>query len=197
MKSLAAIACLLLFLTTNAAAAAATSDLVYEVEVLVFETNLPELEGDEFWIQNPATSQLDELSDAVDVANASKSQSALSAFLDIIKEDKIYRVLAHKRWVQSVDAKSTTKLIRIRSDKSNNPELDGIVRFYRTRFLRLDLNLLFRTAASGTLYEQSDSTASTVYRIDNQRRMWKNKINYFDHPKFGALVQIKPVKKRR
>jgi hypothetical protein len=32
-----------------------------------------------------------------------------------------------------------------------------------------------------------------VYRISERRRVRNLEINYFDHPKFGALVQVTPI----
>jgi hypothetical protein len=169
-------------------------DSLYEVEIVVFQNILPELEGDELWVQNSSDSVIPELKEARIVSGKPSKKTKLSETIELLNADKNYRVLAHKRWVQRVDTKSSTIPVRIKSDKGLEQELDGTIKFYLTRFLRLDLNLLFRDISGATFLGQPEVFLTPVYRIDDQRRMRSNEVNYIDHPKFGALVRVSPTR---
>lgn len=169
-------------------------DSLYEVEIVVFQNVLPELEGDEFWVQNSSESVIPELKEARIISGKPSKRAKLSEMVELLNTDKNYRVLTHKRWVQRVDAKSSTIPVRVKSDKGMEQELDGTIKFYLTRFLRLDLNLLFRDLSGITYLEQPEVVLTPTYRIDDHRRMWSKEVNYIDHPKFGALVRISPTR---
>lgn len=157
----------------------------YEVEVLVFETRLPELEGAEVWIQSskfPAPDTADA------AAPTGTPGSDFAAAATALEKDGNYRVLARKRWVQSGEAKATTKPVRI---TTGDNELDGTLTFYLSRFLHMEVNMAFQP--SGGLLAGS-SAANLVYRIMEQRRIKSQDIHYFDHPKFGVLVRVAPSK---
>jgi len=180
--------------STSPTFATESPDSLYEVEIVVFQNILPELDGDELWVQNPSESIIPELKEARIISGKPSKRTKLSETVELLNTDKNYRVLAHERWVQRVDAKSSTIPVRIKSDKGMEQELDGTIKFYLTRFLRLDLNLLFRDISGATFLGQPEVVLTPVYRIDDHRRMWSNEVNYIDHPKFGALVRVSPTR---
>jgi hypothetical protein len=59
-----------------------------------------------------------------------------------------------------------------------------------SRHLHLDVNLLFRDAATA-----SAPGGSLVYRLSEQRKLKSQETHYFDHPKFGVLVRVMPLEK--
>lgn len=193
MKRLMVLLSLLGF-NPSPAFATESPDSLYEVEIVVFQNILPDLEGNELWVQNPSDSIIPELKEARIISGKPSKRAKLSETVELLNTDKNYRVLVHKRWVQQVDAKSSTKPVRIKSDKGMEQELDGTAKFYLTRFLRLDLNLLFRDISGTTFLGQPEVVLTPVYRIDDHRRMWRNEVNYIDHPKFGALVRVSPTR---
>jgi hypothetical protein len=156
----------------------------YEIEVLVFENRLPELEGGELWVNEPRIDRA-LLDEAVTMGTQSPSDAALSRAAALLEKDGHYRVLAHLRWQQTAEAKSATKPVRIRG---LDPALDGALRFYLSRFLHVDLALLWRPL---TKIEPGMAPPPTAaYWIDEHRRVRTKTLHYFDHPKFGALVRI-------
>lgn len=190
LRILSAVLLLAANLPSFAAAQATTADKesTYEVEVLVFENQLPDLQGGELLTRDtakPVRPISDTAQPPENIPGESYMQPALATLL---QKDGHYRVLAHARWLQSLDAKAIAKPVRIASRNPANPgELDGTIRFFMSRFLHLSVNLQFRDPAS------ADPTAPTVYRISEQRRIKTLELNYFDHPRFGVLARVVPV----
>lgn len=167
-----------------ATAAAPTAPSAYEVEVLVFENRLPDLDGNEQWGAGRATAQ--DATDAI-VLGSAPTGSDLASVAAALESDARYRLLSHRRWVQSADNKPASSPVLVRTD---NREIDGYVRFYMSRFLHVEVNLAFQPQAS-TL--GGVDPAPMPYRLSEQRRVKSQELHYFDHPKFGALVRVTPA----
>lgn len=180
-------ALLLLGLALPASAAPAEKESTYEVEVLVFENRLPDLIGDELLARDAATIRQRALDSAVPPEAATSEPYLQPAISNLLERDGHYRVLAHAHWQQTLDptGKAAVKPVRITSAKPD--ELDGTVQFYMSRYLHLDVNLLFR--------DEEAMKSGVVYRIGEQRRVKSQETQYFDHPKFGVLVRVMPVEK--
>lgn len=191
-----------LLIISPALYAAATSGPDYEVEVLVFRNNMPELEGKEIWSPERVDTTLPEIDSATRAADTNSEKTDLGKAAAAMSEKPGYQILAHKRWNQSAEARSTSPLMRISTEAG---DLDGTVVFYLSRFLHLDVKLLLKDmnsedripgAEEHNAVANADKTATQnmlmAYRIDESRRIRSNEINYFDHPKFGVLVQITP-----
>jgi hypothetical protein len=176
--------------TAMPAHAAAPSTNVYDIEVVVFENRLPDLEGGELWGRDPDKSASADMKEAVSVGEIPSADSALSAMATALESSGRHHVLAHLRWQQSAEAKSVSKPVKV---VSTNGALEGALRFYSSRFLLLDVNLTLHEAVSGGVTAGMEQTAP-VYRLTEARRVKSSETYYFDHPKFGALVRISPVK---
>lgn len=171
-------------------AVASENTNVYEVEVLVFENRLPELENAELWTSPADKIGASETSDAVKTAEKAPVDSALSTAAANLESSGRHRVLTHLLWRQTVEAKSASKPVQI---ASGGGELDGALRFYLSRFLLVDLNLNLReTGTAGAVSEPGKEVPT--FRLNEHRRVKIAEVHYFDHPKFGALVRVTPVK---
>ena len=191
-----------LFLFTPTLYAAATSGPDYDVEVLVFKNDMPELEGKEIWSPERVDMALPEIESASKAADTNSEETDLGKAALAMSEKPGYVILAHKRWNQTAEAKSTSPLMRVATDGG---DLDGTVVFYLSRFLHVDVKMLLKdmngadragSAEGNNVPENAGKTAAEnilmAYRIDESRRIRSKEINYFDHPKFGVLVQITP-----
>jgi hypothetical protein len=175
---------------TTALHAAGTSGNLYQVEVVVFENRLPSLEGGEIWSHDQVKTEIGDAAEAVSAGVTPTPNSPLSAAADALEKSGRHHVLAHLIWEQNVDAKSVTKPVKI-DDPTDG--LDGTLRFYLSRFLFVDIDLSLKEPASGGFLGATGQDAP-VYRLDDHRRVRIAEINYFDHPKFGALVRVAPIK---
>lgn len=186
MKRLFVTLCLVLL--TLPARAVTTSPPVpsYDIEVLVFEMRLPDYEGAELWTTDNVKPV--ETADAV-VMGETPVASELSAAATALRSDPRFRVLLHKRWTQPADARSETKPVKL---STGDGELDGTLRFYIARFLHIEVNLTFQPLA---LVQTAFPAESPAYQISEARRIKTQDLNYFDHPKFGAIVRVVPTGK--
>lgn len=187
MKPFIALLGCLLFPVATLAAPAVTA---YEVEVLVFENMLPELEGGELWTRDAAAepSKVD-VTGAIPADQLVPAESVLAGAAATLQRSGTYRVLTHKRWRQTAEEKSATKPVRLRNADG---QLDGTLRFYVSRFLHVDVDLLLQ--AQTAVIDQS-AVFGVNYRLTEHRRVKTMEINYFDHPKLGVLMRITPVGK--
>jgi hypothetical protein len=188
MRRFICLTCLALLPTINVSAAATTvPGATYEVDILVFEARLPDLEAGELWIKDTMKPISEDIAEAVSVRGSPSSKSEFFQAAKKLQNDSEYRLLTHKHWVQNAEAKSTTKPIRIDNSATG---LDGVLKFYISRFLHIELDLAYREG--GGMLTGTESTDPT-YRISEQRRLKSREVHYFDHPKFGALVRIAPL----
>jgi len=165
-----------------ARAAPADKESTYEIEVVVFENRLPELIGDEM-LARDADARVKKLESAVTPDAAVSEPYLYPTITSLLDQDGHYRVLAHQHWQQTIDAKTVAKPVRV--EATNPAELEGTVRFFMSRHLHLDVNLLFRDTTAGS--------GSVVYRLSEQRKLKSQETHYFDHPKLGVLVRIMPL----
>ena len=183
------------------ALAAAMTDKTntYTVEILVFATKLPQLEGDELWTMDAKQIAVPQ-TDAAQPANMSTSAGIFpSTAADLVKDGR-FRILAHQRWIQTIEAKSASLPVRIHAAHPKSPgELDGTLRIYLSRYLHMDINLVYQEdiREGGFLGVSAANPGKIAYRINEQRRIKGQETHYIDHPKFGALVRLTPVKGAR
>ncbi len=176
---------LLLFNPVGAVSGAAPpAASAYEIEVLIFESRLPDLDGNEQWTANPDKPQ--ETVSAITLG-ITPAGSDLAKVATALQNDARYRLLTHRRWIQAADNRLASSPVLMQTD---NREVDGHVRFYMSRFLHVELNLAFQPQgpALGSL-----EPAPAPYRLTEQRRIRSQELHYFDHPKFGALVRVVPA----
>jgi hypothetical protein len=135
---------LCLTLSTFSASAAKSPEL-YEVEIVVFHTKLAYLEGEELWARDVVNTKLPGMTDAVTVSNIPAIDSPLWKAAGTLETDADYEVLIHKRWLQPADTASEAKWIYLKNARTDPLQLEGTVRFYQSRFLHVDVELLRRT----------------------------------------------------
>lgn len=185
MKHLIALLTLAFACAAQAATPGASTSL-YNVEVLVFENRMPGLEGGELWAQEKVRPLPDETAIAELSGMPEDSESVIAQAAEQISKDSDYRLLLHGYWQQTAEAKSDTKPIRL---ATSDGTLDGLFRFYLSRFLHVDVNLQLRQPGA------TADSAPLVMRLREHRRIRTQDVHYFDHPRFGMLVRITPAAK--
>jgi hypothetical protein len=163
----------------------------YEIEVMVFQNIRPELEGGELWMNERINPEIKDLDKAITTPAPPREDSDLSKAKEVLEKDGNYRILVHKQWIQNADAPSDSPMMRMNTEDG---ELDGTFKFFMSRFLHVDLNLLFKEPESKSMFQADNPEGGNIsFEIRDHRRVRSNEMYYFDHPKFGALVQVKQV----
>lgn len=109
-----------------------------------------------------------------------------------------YRIIDHFSWHQDGRARgSEPNVLAQFGEHLDNGfrEVEGIIAFSVARFLHLRVNL-WRFVSAPVNYDPAETSFSTpvfFYEIQESRRLALGEIHYFDHPKFGVLVQIRRV----
>ncbi len=167
----------------------------YEVEVLIFQNYLEYLEGQELWTRDTVDTKLPGIEEAHDSGIRPNPDSDLSKAATTLEAGGDYIILAHKRWEQNAEPRSSAKWMQVGNPTSFESNLIGTMRFYQGRYLHIELELLFRDPRLVTVSStQGVASMPQIYRISETRRIRSLEVNYFDHPKFGALVQIRPIR---
>jgi hypothetical protein len=193
-----------LLLTTAAATGAADTEAPpwYDVEVLVFKNNTPPGAADEVWPVDPGYPDLARATELVpppglnplpgdtqpfqQLGDTSLTLTAAAARLTSSRD---YAPLLHLAWRQPVTAQTDTPAVHVSSEATAGvaPALDGAIRVSRSRFLHIDVDLLYREpGAAGA------GTTAELFRLQQTRRINSGEVHYFDHPVFGVLVKLTP-----
>jgi hypothetical protein len=175
---------LVLLLFAAPAMAAPATPTIFDIEVLVFENQLPDLENGELWTREPGKPAVD-AGEVTAAAETPAADAALFGAAAALSKDGHYRVLAHQHWQQPAEARSETRAVRVQVANV----LDGTFKFYLARFLYLDVNLALQDSATAGKPE------ALTYRLNEHRRVKIQETHYFDHPKFGVLVRVTQLAK--
>lgn len=148
------------------------------------------MEGDELWRLEQTKPENGDISEAVVLGEKPPVESFLSPVVLTLEQSGRHRVLAHLRWQQNAEVKSSSKPVKITNPAEG---LDGALRLYSSRYLLMDLNLIMREVARTGFFGTSGGDTQ-AYRLSEFRRVKLQETHYFDHPKFGVLVRVSPVK---
>ena len=109
-----------------------------------------------------------------------------------------YHPLVHGGWVQLGLPESATIPVDLGVLGVTNPA--GTVRLSLTRFLHVKLDLTYvdtQAVQRGPAAAPDDLTELPIaprYHIGDERTTRSGEIHYFDHPAFGVLIKVTPVK---
>ena len=198
---------LLLFIVPSLTLAAPPKH--YLVELIVFQNTNADPSSEEQW---PTDYRLDpERLALADVPKtALPSDSRLNGAAAALNKAG-YRTLATAAWVQGpFDAQtSVPNRIKVGDSAQGGVWLDGFARFYVSRFLHLELELVFSDGTTTTVPDPSFKataaepgleapaaplvTRPLLFVIKEQRRIKTLENYYFDHPRFGVIARVTPV----
>jgi len=109
-----------------------------------------------------------------------------------------YHPLVHGGWVQLGLPETSTIPVELGVLGVTNPA--GTVRLSLTRFLHLKLDLTYvdtqavQRGAAAAPDDLADLPIAPRYHIGDERTTRSGEIHYFDHPAFGVLIKVTPVK---
>jgi Peptidoglycan-binding protein, CsiV len=152
----------------------------YDIEILVFSIQAPEFEGSELWTRSD---QPIDTTKAVAPRNLPPTVE-FSKIANSLMAGGRYRILLEEHWVQSADTRSSVPPMLLANADN---EINGTLRFYLSRYLHVELNVMYAPPAAIGGGDAPD------YVIREQRRVRASELTYFDHPKFGVIVKVTPV----
>jgi hypothetical protein len=158
----------------------------YQVEVVVFEQLNPAT--DEQWPVMPAG----DLSAVTPQTANSKIQPAsresLAGVAERLRNSANYRVLSYQSWQQSALSKNASLQVAITGER-----LRGHIRVYKSSYLHSELDLWLQDG--GQRSANDDAFAGPRYpNLRESRRLRSKELHYFDNPRFGAILQLLPIK---
>jgi Peptidoglycan-binding protein, CsiV len=109
-----------------------------------------------------------------------------------------YHPLVHGGWVQLGLPDATTLPVDLGVLGVVNPA--GTIRLSLTRFLHVKLDLTYidtqaaQRAPPAAPDDLADLPIAPRYHIDAERTTRSGEVHYFDHPAFGVLIKVTPVK---
>ncbi len=185
----------------------------YRVEIIVFENLYADGDG-ETWDKAPGLPVKDRLvtvsEDADSVSGSSYLAIApgthrLAGIYAALKSSRQYRPILHMAWQQPGLGASRAHNVQVRKEEGMASEdglevpmirLDGVVKVRSTRLLHVDVDLAWffqPVPETYLMYGAGPGQAGEVYRysrISESRKIKLNEVHYFDHPLFGALIQV-------
>ncbi len=123
-----------------------------------------------------------------------------------------FPILFHGAWRQPVETATRATGVLINGGRSAGAqrELSGYVTLSAENYLHIDVNLwLSQFAAAGEIADGPQlpvpngviadpavappAVISKLFVLTQQRKLRSGELHYFDHPRFSALVAVKPV----
>jgi hypothetical protein len=175
----------------------------YDVEILVFRQLNNQGDDEELDVPNIRHLELNlELQDLSSQRSAIPLEPAIEGYLSRsaqrIADSRNYEILFHGRWSQRTSARKTAPYIRIELPAVHESHaLTGIFRLFSTDLLYIDTFLRYQPEKQHATHQISESlgrNAGPYYFLKERRRVKFREIHFLDHPKFGVLLTVWPVK---
>lgn len=200
-RFLPSIAAIIFFLNSTCALAETNEASWYSIEYIVFENNALNNQPLEVWnkeaFQMPADAiALEPSSGKKSFSSLSTQQQQLHGVYRRLEQLSSYTPIAHGGWVQPVQNKQERKSVSI-MHQAGTHRIEGTLTFHRERFLHLKVDLqlseMLPLAINYNYAADTTTSASTLYRLQETRRIKTSQSNYFDHPRFGVLAIVEKI----
>jgi hypothetical protein len=175
----------------------------YDVEILVFRQL--DSQGDDEELDVPNIRHLEfnlQLHDLLDRTSAIPVEPAIDGYLSDpgqhIGNSRDYEILFHGRWSQTTSDRQGAPYIRIDLPAvGRGSTLIGVLRLFATDLLYIDAILRYRPAEqqeNDQIGESRERNTQPYYFIKERRRVKFREVHFLDHPTFGILLTVWPVK---
>ena len=175
----------------------------YDVEILVFRQLDSQGDDEELDVPNIRHLELNlELQDLLDRTSAAPLEPAIEGYLSHpaqrIGNSRDYEILFHGRWSQTTSDRKAAPYIRIDLPAIRRSHtLTGVLRLFSTDLLYVDTFLRYRPVEQQAVNQTSKSAGRNTqpyYFLKERRRVRFREVHFLDHPKFGVLLTVWPVK---
>ncbi|MCK4870757.1 MAG: hypothetical protein KAS93_06580 [Gammaproteobacteria bacterium] len=184
---------------------AANSDL-YQVNLIVIKHITAKALASEQW---PTITKQPDITNSIEPALLTNDKSPLKTEITRLTRSKNFQIILSASWQQNIPAGTTTKPIHISGgttvnnddDSATINEIDGTVTISRNRYFNINTNLILTEPLAKLNQIGAGNYAQTIaknklisFQMLQTRRMKSKELNYLDHPLFGTLIEITPVK---
>jgi len=175
----------------------------YMVELIVFSQAKGSYAASENWKQDLALPDFNGARVLASSSSASgksfqtvdSSRYRLQGEWNRLQSSSEYTPLLHTAWLQPGLSRDQAVGVILEAGAPSPvlggaKPLSGVVKVGLSRYLHLDVNLLYRkplTTAS------EDGTSFETFQLSESRRMRSKEIHYLDHPMFGVIALITPL----
>ncbi len=166
----------------------------YKVELLVFTQTMPNTE-----VFTQTTSQLKWPEHWLEIATPAVANQNSVLVQPLTGLNQAYSVLAHHpnyslllqtAWLQAIDFNQPGPIIHFTSPTNT---LNGFISIKGGSALDLQVDAEYTHATDAARFYGKTEQRNLVYRLNEQRAVQINEIQYFDHPAFGIITLITPV----
>jgi hypothetical protein len=172
---------------------AAQNANVYTVEVVVFR-NLSGTGGVEDWSAKSVARGPDTPDEPVTgrfVQSLPAAQFQLNDIAGKLQNTANYQPIAHFAWQQTASSWGSRAGFTIAKLAGNVPGLTGTIYLERGAYLHLGMALNYQTSNPPP---GLSAPAGTVFNLNESRRIKFYERNYYDHPAFGVIALVTPLK---
>lgn len=164
---------------TTALAQDATSLPMYQVEMIVVRHVQPVYGTELFPLDAPLKDE--EPLEAQRFIPLSANELTMSEVAAKLAKSSRYELISHAGWTQPGFARDEAKRKVILRTNANGDQLSGSAVMSRERYLRL-------------VFDLTVTINGERFFMETGRRMISRQIHYFDHPHFGVIAKITPLK---
>lgn len=182
----------------SSAAAHAEETTWYSVEIIVFAHAKESYKGSENWKQDLAQPQFSSARVLTPAGSADSkafqavdpSRYRLQGEWSRLQSSGEYRPLLHTAWLQPGLPREQSVGVLVESGAASESlggakPLSGVVKVGLSRYLHLDVNLLYRKSTGNGAFD--------TFQLSESRRMRSKEIHYLDHPMMGVIALITPL----
>lgn len=170
----------------------------YQVELIVFETLALRGWTEEYWKDDLP---LIDMEGSVDLPSLPEQKFMLASEEEKMTPQKGYYILYHKSWILKGLAEDDSHPLKIEvlPEEDYQPKLSGTLKFYKSRYAHVRLNLELERKIPAQVREEFANNQSIDlemlpefwrFQLEEARKVKSGELHYFDHPIFGALVKI-------
>tara|TARA_R110002049_G_scaffold221841_23_gene393368 strand:+ start:225 stop:836 length:612 start_codon:yes stop_codon:yes gene_type:complete len=172
------------------------ADQWYHVELVVFEQ-----------LSTTTDEQWPQMSDGITAGSLTPgmaspliqpaTNNSLNSIASRLSSSSQYRVHYHQSWQQYIMRKGSAKAVNI---ISTDGLIEGTIRLDKATYLHASVDLWLKQNTSqvnnwsDTPSNGIDINAPRNPHLVESRRIRSNELDFFDHPKMGALLKITPIK---
>lgn len=128
--------------------------------------------------------------------NSPRSLNTLAGVHQRLASSPEHRILKTLSWTQSEAGYARSPLIQFSA-----ANLIGAIKVYAPNLLFSEVTLRFSPSGAASLSDVNTAgnsgeiirSSSPSYFLDEKRRLKLKEIHYFDHPKFGVILSVRPI----